>query len=194
MALDLFCIHCLCLWTDRGLCELGVEAEASTETSILQQGLILEGVALDLGPSSPHTRVLTWAKPLLGSSAGAGIWPFSPPHLKWGAKGSAKPVSSVTLFPPSFLGFCPLLTSSSLPSGPWLPGNSPWGVGGGRGLSAALPALAAGLVGRLQGLGGSLRCSDFPPFGNKCLFLKAGPPDSSCSQGKLWSGGGQWRA
>lgn len=51
------------------------------------------------------------------------------PIEKWRSKESHQGclLSAVALFLSSFLVVCPLLTSSSLPSGPWFPGNSPWG-------------------------------------------------------------------
>lgn len=44
-----------------------------------------------------------------------------------GPRDLTRAVYPAALFLSSFLGLCPLLTS--LPSGSWFPGNSPWGGG-----------------------------------------------------------------
>ena len=68
-------------------------------------------------------------------------------------------VYPAALFLSSFLGLCPLLTSSSLAGGPWLPGNSLWGGAGKSGFGSL------GLGGwTTEGTGRSLHCSDLPPF------------------------------
>lgn len=55
-----------------------------------------------------------------------------------GPRDLTKAVYSAALLLSSFLGLSPLPTSSSLPSGPWFPGNQPR-VGAGRnGLSTVL--------------------------------------------------------
>lgn len=63
--------------------------------------------------------------PLLGPFLGLDLGHLALPTASEGPRDLARPVCSAVLFPSSFLGLCPLLTSSSLPSGPWFPGNSP---------------------------------------------------------------------